>query len=67
MEENLILAAFLALPVFLSATLFLFHRWRRKHPQPRDSLGRILGGNVLFLLVLLSVPLPCGEIYYRFL
>jgi hypothetical protein len=67
MEEDAILMAFIALPAALFAALVLFHRFRRRHPRLREGPGRLMVGNLLFLAALLSVLLPGGEIYFRFL
>lgn len=67
MAENLILAAFVALPLLFLAALVLFHRHRRRHPRPREGAGRVILGNALLLLALVTALLPAGEVYYRFL
>ncbi len=66
MEDNLALAIFLALPVVTGGLLFLFARRMRGRAVANRWLNLALG-NFLVLLFLISLCLPIGEIYYRYI
>lgn len=66
MDENALFAAFVALPiVLLLALVFFFQSLRRRQTPVRWK--RLVLGNTLVLLQLLSVVLLAGEVYYRFI
>jgi lysophospholipase L1-like esterase len=64
MAENLLLAAFLGLPVVLG---FLLRRFFRKQRQYKTATPpRLLAGNALVLAFLCAIVVLLGEIHYRF-
>jgi hypothetical protein len=65
MGENFILLLFLGLPPFI----YIATRWFFRTVRPRMKERKVLSlicGNVLVLLLLLSVVVLSGEIYYRY-
>ena len=65
MKENTVLAAFILAPVVLLVLLFLFfRRFRRCEKIPLWL--RLIAGNSLVFLLLCSIVLFSGEVYYRF-
>jgi len=66
-EENLILAGFVLLPVLLATGLYLFFVRRRIHRRADATWRHLLLGNALVLAFLGSLLLLTGEVYYRFL
>ena len=66
LTETLLLCLFLVLPILVCALAAVFFRFNRNRRTPAGP-GRLLAGNVLVLLCLLSLTLPCGEVYYRFI
>ena len=64
MAENLLLAAFLGLPVALGYLLQRFFRKQRQYKTA--SLPRLLAGNALVLTFLCAIVVLLGEIHYRF-
>lgn len=65
MNENVLFASFLALPVVLLILLVFFFRSLKRNEQAA-GWKRLVVGNMLILLQLLSVILLGGEVYYRF-
>jgi hypothetical protein len=66
MGENLVLGLFLLLVLLSSGLLVLLTRQARARGGP-PGWPRLLLGNLLVLLVLLSLGLLGGELYYRFI
>ena len=67
MKENIILFAFVAIPILSGLLLFLFHRRRRSLRKNAHSVWRMVFGNALLTLGLCSFALLCGEVYFRFI
>ncbi|TAK92598.1 MAG: hypothetical protein EPO07_19290, partial [Verrucomicrobia bacterium] len=65
MVENLILALFLFLPGGAGLLLRDFFR-RERRQNSRPGVGRLIAGNCLGLLFLVSLIPLAGEIYFRF-
>ncbi|MEE8574913.1 MAG: SGNH/GDSL hydrolase family protein [Thermodesulfobacteriota bacterium] len=63
MTENILLLSFLLIPCFLGLLLFFF--FKRAKTKGR-SKSKLIAGNLLLLLFLLSILIACGEIYFRF-
>lgn len=67
MMENLILIAFIALPLVLAGAVYVvFAKWRW-HRRADRAWWMLPVANVLVLAALLSLPLPVGEVYFRFI
>ena len=66
MDENVVLGLFLLLVLLCGGSLVLLARRLRARGDPA-GWPQILLGNLLVLLVLLSLGLLGGELYYRFL
>jgi hypothetical protein len=64
--DTLLFAALLALPLLPVAGLYLFFVRHRVHLGSRHHALRLVAGNLLVLLLLLSLALLGGESYYRF-
>jgi len=64
-SENLTLLLFIATPIVIAFGLRCFFR-KVRSTETRVRWGRLVFGNTLVLLFLLSCILPGGEIYYRF-
>jgi lysophospholipase L1-like esterase len=64
MDEDLVLGLYVLLPILIGGTILLFAQRVRARPGPPGALRLILG-NVLVLLLLLSLSMLGGEIYYR--
>lgn len=60
--ENLVLIGFALLPLAFAGAVFAF--FRRTDGAP--SVGRLVAGNLLILLLLVSLALPIGEVYFRY-
>ncbi len=65
MDENLIFGLFLLIPCACGGALLLFARQVKRQPAP-VSWARLLTGNALILLFLLSLGFVLGEAYFRF-
>ena len=65
MAENAVLVAFGVLPILLGATLYRLSRPGRPARKGRLRL-RLVTANVTLLLLLCSVVVVLGEVYYRF-
>ena len=65
MEDNILLALFVTLPVLLGYFLFLFFRKFTRHPKSPRWLRLIIGNSLVFLFVC-SIVLVTGEVYFRF-
>jgi lysophospholipase L1-like esterase len=66
MEENILLTIFLLLPILFG--IMAYHFIRGLDPRRRKRIGwfNLVTGNLLILLLLGSILLAAGEIYYRF-
>lgn len=64
-SEDVMLGVMLYLPMQAVFTAVMFFRYHRRGGSP-SSWGRLLIGNGLVLLVLLTLTLAVGEIYFRF-
>ena len=62
--EDIVLLTYALLPALLAVALFLFRRFGLHRKSPR--LPCLLLGNALVLLLLVSLVLLGGEVYYRF-
>jgi hypothetical protein len=62
--ENLLLAAFVLMPVVSAGLCRLF--FGRLRRQRKKNLSRLLAGNLLVFLLIASVLLLAGESYFRF-
>ena len=60
--ENLVLIGFALLPLAFAGAVFAF--FRRTDGAP--SVGRLVAGNLLILLLLVSLALPIGEVLQVF-
>ena len=65
MDEDLVLGLYLLLPLIIGGLLVFFARRLRARGDPPGA-PRLLLGNFLVLLFLLSLGVLGGEIYYRF-
>ena len=65
MDEDLVLGLYVLLPVLIGGLLVLFAQGLRARNAPAGVLRLVLG-NALVLLLLLSLSVLGGEIYYRF-
>jgi lysophospholipase L1-like esterase len=65
MDEDLVLGLYVLLVVVTGGVLALFVQRVRARPGPA-GLVRLVSGNLLVLLVLLSLGILGGEVYYRF-
>ena len=65
MDEDLVLGLYVLLPVVIGGALVLFAQRLRARSSPPGAL-RLVVGNLLVLLLLLSLSVLVGEIYYRF-
>ncbi|HIE96258.1 MAG TPA: hypothetical protein EYQ63_04440, partial [Fuerstia sp.] len=65
MQENLVLVIFSAMPLALLFAVRQFLRRNRRKPEARRVL-RLIVGNTLIGLFMLSVTVFGGELYYRF-
>ena len=65
MEENLVLILFLFLPVAAGGALYFFFRLHRAR-QSSPSWGKLIAGNFLVLILLLTLIPLAGELYFRF-
>jgi len=66
LEEKLAFGLFLAAPVLSFGLLLIFVR-RVKRSKVPTGWGRLVVGNALVLLCLVTPVLPAGEAYFRFL
>lgn len=64
--DLLLLLALLALPAICGGGLYLFFVRHRLHLGSRHRGLRLVAGNLLVLLLLLSLALLGGELFYRF-
>jgi len=64
-EDNLTFGLFVAVPV-VSLGLLLLFAWRVKRSRVPTNWRRLVAGNTLVLLCLLTPLLLAGEIYFRF-
>jgi hypothetical protein len=64
MEEDILLAVFLGLPITLGVLLQRFFRKQRQHKKP--GVPRLLAGNALVLAFLCAIVVLLGEAHYRF-
>jgi hypothetical protein len=64
MEEDILLAVFLGLPIALGYLPQRFFRTQRRHKKA--SLPRLLAGNALVLSFLCAIVVLLGEIHFRF-
>ena len=65
MQENLVLFSFAASPLVLLFMFRRFFRRNRQKPTARRTL-RLIIGNTLIGLLMLSIAVLGGEVYYRF-
>lgn len=65
MGDNILYAAAALVPLILSGCLYVFAR-RRRSAKLAAGWRQIVVGNVLFLILLLSIVFLAGESYYRF-
>ncbi len=65
-EENLILLLFASLPVLAVVGIYLFFGRYRLHNAQSIPLLRLVTGNALVFLFLVSLLVLSGECYYRF-
>ena len=64
MEEDILLAVFLGLPIALGV---LLQRFFRKQQQPKmPGVPRLVAGNALVLSFLCAIVVLLGELHYRF-
>ena len=63
--DSVVLGLFLLLPLASGMALVLFARDVKRRPAPIGR-GRLIAGNVLGVLFLLSLLFSGGELYYRF-
>jgi len=66
MEENILLAAFVILPILTGLLINLYFKKISSHLKKIQWL-RLIIGNILVFVFLCSLVLLCGELYYRFL
>jgi hypothetical protein len=64
--EDVLLMVFVLIPVALGATGVVFIRYVRSKGA-KEKMSAIVTANVLILLFLISIALPIGEIYFRFI
>ncbi len=65
MAESFVLTLFLLCPCLGAFGMWLFFVKYQLHRTPRHRGVLLLAGNGLVFLTLLSLPLPMGEIYFR--
>jgi lysophospholipase L1-like esterase len=65
MDEDLVLGFYVLLPILIGGVLFAFAQRLRARTGPPGAL-RLVVGNLLVLLLLLSLSVAGGEVYYRF-
>ncbi|HVM50478.1 MAG TPA: SGNH/GDSL hydrolase family protein [Candidatus Acidoferrum sp.] len=65
MDEDLVLGLYVLLPLVIGGLLVLLAQGLRARTRPPGTL-RLISGNLLVLLLLLSLGVLGGEIYYRF-
>lgn len=63
---NGLLLAFLAAPVASAAGAYVFFIHSKQHQQRTHRAVRLIAGNALVLLLVMSPAVAAGEIYYRF-
>jgi hypothetical protein len=66
MAGNIVLGVYVLLPLLLWRSVYIIfvkRRWHRRESRPWWVLP---AGNVLIFVSLLSIVLPVGEVYYRF-
>jgi len=66
MQSNIILTAFCTLPLAFGLLLYLFFRRYRLHLKPSHRMLRLVVGNTLVFLWVLSILVLAGEVRYRF-
>jgi hypothetical protein len=66
LSENLILLIFGLLPLVAGGAVWLYFAHFQQHRVPSKRNLRLIAGNFLVLLFLLSLIFPIGEVYYRF-
>jgi hypothetical protein len=66
MEKNAILAIFLMLPCLIGIMAYQFFGWLRRGGRRHPGWLYLMAGNLLILLLLCSMLLLAGEVYYRF-
>jgi len=64
--DDWILGLFLLLPVVCAASCYLFFVRFGLHRGAGRRVSRLVAGNVLVFGLVVSLPLPVGEAYYRF-
>lgn len=67
MAENVILGLFALAPCLTAGAMFLFFVKFRQHQKTGRRALRLVVGNLLILSFLLSLGLPLGEAYYRYI
>ncbi len=65
MDEDLVLGLFILLPIVCGGLLVVFGQ-KRSAASKTANWPRLVAGNLLVLLLLLSLALLAGEIYFRF-
>ncbi|MGA2241305.1 MAG: hypothetical protein ABSH11_04635 [Verrucomicrobiota bacterium] len=65
MEENLVLILFLFLPVAAGGALWFFFHFHLRH-RSSPGWGKLIAGNFLVLIFLLTLIPLAGELYFRF-